>query len=67
MPKALCLASLVVGALVLILFLADLILSLTGMISLAPLRGASMLMDIAFSIFGAILAYLSWSTYKEQV
>ena len=66
MPKALCLASLVVAALLLLLFLADLVMRLAGLAEMAPLRGASMLMDVGFLICGGILAYLSWSTYKEQ-
>lgn len=66
MPKALCLASLVVAALVLLLFLADLIM-LFAAPSAAPLGGASMVMDIAFIIFAGIVGYLGWSTYKEQV
>ncbi len=66
MPKALCLTSLVVAALLLLLFLADLIMRFAGMEASAPLRGASLIMDIAFLIFGGILAFLSWTTYKEQ-
>jgi hypothetical protein len=66
MPKALCLTSLVVAALLLLLFLVDLIMPFAGLESAAPLRGASLIMDISFLIFAGILAYLSWSTYKEQ-
>ena len=66
MPKALCLTSLVVAALLSLLFLADLIMRFAGMEATAPLRGASLLMDITFLIFGLILAFLSWTTYKEQ-
>lgn len=67
MPKALCLASLVVAALLLLLFLADLVMRLAGLAEIAPLRGASLLMDLGFLVCAGILAYLSWSTYKEQV
>lgn len=67
MPKALCLASLVVAALVLLLFLADLIMRFAGMLEVAPLRGASLPMDIAFVIFGGIVAFMAWRTYQEQV
>ncbi|WP_164103120.1 hypothetical protein [Candidatus Laterigemmans baculatus] len=67
MPKALCLTSLVVAALLLLLFLADLVLRLAGLTDIAPLQGASLLMDAGFLVFAAILAYLSWSTYREQV
>ena len=66
MPKALCLTSLVVAALLLLLFLADLVMRFAGLEATAPLRGASLLMDIGFLIFGGILAFLSWTTYKEQ-
>lgn len=66
MPKALCLTSLVVAALLLLLFLADVVMRLAGMGASAPLRGASLTMDISFLVFGGILAYLSWSTYREQ-
>lgn len=66
MPKALCLTSLVVAALLLLLFLVDLIMRFAGLAPSAPLRGASLIMDITFLIFSGILAFLSWSTYKEQ-
>jgi hypothetical protein len=66
MPKALCLTSLVVAALLLLLFLVDLIMRLAGLAPSAPLRGASLLMDISFLVFSGILAFLSWSTYREQ-
>lgn len=66
MPKALCLTSLVVAALLLLLFLVDLTMRFAGLAASAPLRGASLIMDITFLIFSGVLAYLSWSTYKEQ-
>lgn len=66
MPKALCLFSLVVAILLLLLFSADLILYLAGQTSLAPLQGASLMMDVAFVVFAGLIAYLSWSTYREQ-
>ncbi len=66
MPKALCLISLVVSILLLVLFAADLIMSLAGAADLAPLGAASLLMDISFLVFAGILAYLSLTTYREQ-
>ena len=66
MPKALCLISLVASILVVVLFLADAVMGLLGMAEIAPLRSANMMMDIAFVIIGAIMIYLSWSTYREQ-
>lgn len=66
MPKALCLISLVASILVVVLFLADLALGLLGMQDLAPLRYASMLMDIVFIVAGAALIFMSWTTYREQ-
>jgi len=66
MPKALCLASLVVAVSIVVLFLADAVMGFMGMSTMAPLRSASLLMDITFIITGSILAYLSFKTWKEQ-
>jgi len=66
MPKALCLAGMVVSVLVLALFLFDFIASFAAA-SIAPFRGASLLMDIAMMVSGLLLGYASWSTFKEQV
>lgn len=65
MPKALCLISLVASILIVVLFLADAIFGLAGMESVAPLGYASLLMDLAFTFFGLLLVYLSFSTYRE--
>jgi len=67
MPKALCLTSLVVAALLFLLFAADFGLSMAGMGDSAPFQGASMMMDFAFMVFSVILAVLSWFTFREQV
>ena len=67
MPKALCLTSLAIAVLVLLLFASDMILQLAGMTTIAPLSGASMIMDAAFSFAAIIMAVLSWITYREQV
>lgn len=59
MPKALCIIGMVVAVLVLILFSLDLAIAM-------PFNRASMTLDIVFVISAAILAYLSWTTLKEQ-
>jgi hypothetical protein len=61
MPKALCLTGLAIAAVLFLIFLADLIPS-----PIAPFRGASRLMDIAFVLCSVALAWLSWTTWKEQ-
>jgi len=66
MPKALCLISLVASILILVLFLADAAMGMFGMQDIAPLRGANLVMDIAFVILGGAMIYMSWSTYREQ-
>ncbi|MFG0265258.1 MAG: hypothetical protein ACF8AM_08905 [Rhodopirellula sp. JB055] len=66
MPKALCLISLVASILLLVLFGADLLLGLAGMNDMAPLGSASMLMNLGFVIFSGLLAFLSFTTYREQ-
>ncbi|XZE36874.1 hypothetical protein SH501x_002460 [Pirellulaceae bacterium SH501] len=63
MPKALCLSGLVIAGLVFLLFLVNLIMSLTGMGSL--FRYQSLLMDIVFLVCSGTLGYLSWSTFRE--
>ncbi|MCL4193241.1 MAG: hypothetical protein KJZ87_16005 [Thermoguttaceae bacterium] len=60
MPKVLCLLGLVVAALLLIVFGLDLAAGV-------PFRGYSKLMDIGFIIAAVMLAYLAWTTYREQV
>jgi hypothetical protein len=59
MPKALCIAGLIVGVLLLLVFGLDLGLQF-------PFRGASMPMDIGGIISAAILGYVSWTTLREQ-
>ena len=66
MPKALCLISLVASILVVVLFLADAVMGLLSMQDIAPLRGANMMMDIAFVILAAIMIFMSWKTFREQ-
>lgn len=66
MPKALCLSSLAIAIIIVVLFLIDLVMRVAGMPASAPLRGASLLMDLAFVTVGIIIAVMSWLTYKEQ-
>jgi hypothetical protein len=63
MPKALCITGMVVSILVLILFLADLALPQ----SIAPFKNANRMMDVVFVLCATTLAYMSWSTLKEQL
>jgi len=60
MPKIMTIIGLVLAGLIVLLFGVDLALGI-------PFGRTSMAMDIAFVICGAILAYLSWSTMREQV
>ena len=59
MGKALSLLGVVVAALLLVAFTLDVAIGI-------PFSKASILMDVGFIICGAILAYLSWSTFREQ-
>ena len=67
MPKALCLTALVISILVFLLFFADLVLGQIGMESVAPFRGFSFWIDLVFSISAAIIAWLAFVTFREQV
>lgn len=60
MPKALSLVGIVVSALMLLVFGMDLAVGV-------PFRGANFTMSISFIVFSAILGYLSWTTFREQV
>lgn len=60
MPKALCIAGMVVAVLVAILFILDLALP-TMMF-----RRASPLMDISMIVCAIVLGVVSWFTFKEQ-
>jgi hypothetical protein len=65
MPKALSLISLVLAVVIVVLFLTDAAMGLLGMGQSAPLRAASLMMDIIFVIAGGILIFMSWSTFRE--
>lgn len=66
MPKALCLIGLVIASLVFLIFFLDLVLGLSGLTNMAPLRTASAMMDVIFMIAAGGLAYVSWTTFREQ-
>lgn len=59
MPKALCIAGMVVALLVGLLFLLDLVLGI-------PFSKASIVMDIALVVSAVILGAISWLTFREQ-
>ncbi|MEX2119746.1 MAG: hypothetical protein WD847_09140 [Pirellulales bacterium] len=58
MPKALSIIGMIVAICLLLMFGLDLALGF-------PFSKASRAMDIAFLICALVLAYLSWSTYRE--
>jgi|TARA_B100000809_G_scaffold219129_1_gene226156 hypothetical protein len=60
MHKALTIIGMVIAGLIGVLFLLDLVLGV-------PFKRASFMMDISFLICAAMLGYLSWATFKEQV
>jgi threonine/homoserine/homoserine lactone efflux protein len=62
MPKALCLTGMVISILVFLIFLLDLVLPS----SLAFFKKASVLLDVIFVLCSGVLAYLSWTTFREQ-
>ena len=66
MPKALCIISLVASILVTLLFLADALLGMAGMADAAPLGYASLMMDLAFTVFGIMLIVMSFTTLRQQ-
>ncbi len=64
MPKVLCIVGMVVAVLLVVLFGLDLAIGI-------PFRGAGstigMVTDIVFIVLSALLAYVSWATFREQV
>ncbi len=59
MPRVLTISGMVIAGLLILVFGLDLAVKL-------PFGRASTAMDIAFLVGGALLAYLGWSTYREQ-
>jgi len=62
MPKALCIVGMVVAGILVILFGLDLALPYGK-----PFGGVSTIMSIGFLVCAAVLGYVSWSTFREQV
>jgi hypothetical protein len=62
MPKALCITGLSIAVVLFAIFLWDLVVPA----GLTPFKKASPLMDISFILCSGGLAYLSWTTWKEQ-
>ena len=68
MPKALCILGMVISLLLLLIFGLDLVTAMmlpSG--SGFPFGGVSWLMDVGFIVCSAVLGYLSWMTFREQV
>jgi hypothetical protein len=59
MPKALCLASLVIAVLLLLLSGLDLAVGI-------PFQSKSPTMDVGLLLCSLALGYLSWTTFREQ-
>lgn len=59
MSKILCIVGMVIAALVFLIFLVDIIVGI-------PFAKRSIPMDVTFIIVSLLLAWMSWSTYKEQ-
>jgi len=60
MPKALCIFGMVVAILVFAVFTLDVATQF-------PFQGHSMMMDIGSMIAAAVLGYISFMTFREQV
>jgi hypothetical protein len=65
--KALCIAALAIAVIVFALFLADLVLGMSGSVEIAPFKYANSTIDIVFVVCSLMLALLSWFTFREQV
>ena len=68
MQKGLCIIALSIAVVIFILFLADLILGLSGQNAIAPFKYApGMIVDLVFLIVAGVLGAMSWATFKKQV
>jgi hypothetical protein len=65
MPKLLCLTGLVVSGLLALIFLMDVIFGMAGMVSLAPFKLNSLMLDIVMLISSIVLGVLSWFSFRE--
>ena len=59
MPKFFAICALIVALGLLLIFGLDLAISV-------PFKKASTVMDVGFVICGLALAYMSWTTFREQ-
>lgn len=67
MQKILCYLALAGAIIVLLLFGADLLLGMLGMVEMAPFRYSNFLIDIVFTICALAIAVMGWFTLREQV
>lgn len=67
MPKVLCISGMVISILIFIVFFIDFLIGMIGFKLFAPFKYASPLMDIVFILGAAVVGFLSWITWKEQV
>ena len=67
MLKGLCITALTIAVIVFALFLADLVLGLAGMPNMAPFKYNNLVMDLIFLTCSAVLAVMSWFTFRDQV
>jgi hypothetical protein len=58
MPKVLAISGMAIAGLLVLMFGLDLAIQI-------PFGRASAMMDIMLLVCGAMLAYMSWSTYRE--
>ncbi len=66
MPKALCIAGIVIAALLLMVFGLDLVIP-GDPGGLPPFNKANIIMDIGFVLASGILGFLSYITLREQL
>lgn len=65
MPKILCLTGLVVSGLIALIFFMDLAFGLMGMLTLAPFKLTSILLDIVLLLSSIALGFMSWTSFRE--
>jgi hypothetical protein len=67
MQKILCYLALAGAIIVLLLFGADLLFGMLGMVDLAPFRFENFLIDVIFTACSLAIGVMSWFTLREQV
>lgn len=65
MQKGLCITALSISALVLVLFLADILLGLGGMQAMAPYKFFSWYGDLVFIVIATLIGWMSWINYQK--